>query len=89
MIKKIARKILSLAAGEEGVTEPYKISYSQSGEDIIVEYLLGLRNIYTPTFLDIGSYHPVFANNTFKFFKKGARGVNIDANPLKPKDHRI
>lgn len=81
MIKNIAKKILKIAARNDVVMDPHKISFSQSGEDIIVEYLLGLRNINTPTFLDIGGYHPVYANNTYKFFLKGARGVNIDANP--------
>ncbi len=81
MIKKFAKKVLKIAAGNVEVTDPHKISFSQSGEDIIIEYLLGLRNITTPAFLDIGGYDPVYANNTYKFFLKGARGVNIDANP--------
>jgi FkbM family methyltransferase len=82
MIKKFAKKVLKIAAGNAEATDPHKISFSQSGEDIIIEYLLGLRNITIPTFLDIGGYHPVYANNTYKFFLKGSRGVNIDANPV-------
>ena len=58
-----------------------KISYSQSGEDIIVEYLFKLRNIEKPVYLDIGAYHPIASNNTYKFYLKGSRGVNIDADP--------
>lgn len=46
-----------------------------------MEYLFGLRNIIKPACLDIGAYHPAFANNTYKFYKKGAKVVNIDANP--------
>lgn len=58
-----------------------KESWSQSGEDIIIEYLFGLRKIEQPSCLDIGAYHPMVANNTFKFFRKGSKVVNIDANP--------
>ncbi|MBS1738555.1 MAG: FkbM family methyltransferase [Bacteroidetes bacterium] len=81
MIKRIAKRFIKMGGRNSEIADPHKISFSQSGEDIIVEYLLGLRNITIPTFLDIGGYHPVYANNTYKFFLKGARGVNIDANP--------
>ena len=57
------------------------VSYSQCGEDIIIEYLFRLRNIHTPVCLDIGAYHPIAANNTYKFYLKGSKVVNIDANP--------
>lgn len=58
-----------------------KESYSQSGEDIIIEYLFALRKIEKPLCLDIGAYHPVVANNTYKFYCNGAKSINIDANP--------
>lgn len=78
IIKRIARLFLPK-------TEPFaaykKNSWSQSGEDIIVEYLFGLRKITRPTCLDIGAYHPLVGNNTYKFFLKGSASVNIDANP--------
>jgi FkbM family methyltransferase len=57
-----------------------KASYSQSGEDLIVDYCFGLRNVTKPTYLDIGANHPFSINNTFLFYQRGARGVNIDAN---------
>lgn len=58
-----------------------KISYSQSGEDLIIDYIFRLRNIFLPTYLDLGANHPFNINNTFLFYKRGSRGVNIDANP--------
>jgi FkbM family methyltransferase len=33
-------------------------------------------------FLDIGCFHPTRNNNTYKMYKKGWRGMNIDLNPL-------
>lgn len=81
-IKNFIKKLLKVGASSPGNTNQYeKKSYSQSGEDLIIEYLFRLRNIDKPNCLDIGAYHPIAANNTYKFHLKGARVVNIDANP--------
>jgi FkbM family methyltransferase len=61
--------------------KPGQTSYAQCGEDLIVAYLFQLRGIKIPTCLDIGAYHPHFANNTYRFHLMGSRVVNIDANP--------
>lgn len=37
--------------------------------------------IESPTFLDIGANHPVEISNTALLRSRGARGVNVDANP--------
>jgi len=58
-----------------------KGSYSQSGEDLIIEYLLKLLNIEKPTYLDIGAYQPIKLSNTYLFYKKGAYGVCIEPDP--------
>lgn len=58
------------------------ISFSQCGEDLIVNYIFKLRGITMPTYLDIGCNHPFFLNNTAIFYLKGCKGINIDANPL-------
>ena len=54
-------------------------SYSQYGEDII------LRNLFVNKddgfYVDVGAYHPKFLSNTYYFYKKGWRGINIDATP--------
>jgi len=58
-----------------------KISYSQAGEDLLIDYIFRLRKIDKPSYLDLGANHPHSLNNTFLFYQRGARGVNIDANP--------
>jgi FkbM family methyltransferase len=80
-MKTIIKKILNKLYKEEHVEGFRNISFSQSGEDIIIEYLFGLRKILCPNFLDIGAYDPIFANNTYKFYLKGSKGINIDADP--------
>ena len=56
------------------------VTYSQCGEDKIIDYLFRLRDIYKPSYIDIGANDPFFLNNTAIFYKKGARGLNIEAN---------
>ena len=55
------------------------ICFSQEGEDqILSQYFYGVE---TGFFLDIGAYHPIKYSNTYKFYLKGWRGINIDAMP--------
>lgn len=81
MIKRGLKKILDKFISKKNETDFHNISFSQSGEDIIIEYLFRLRKITCPSFLDIGGYDPVYGNNTYKFYLKGAKGINIDADP--------
>lgn len=54
---------------------PY-VSYSRSGEDIIFEeYFQNQRNGF---YIDIGAYHPINFSNSYKYYLKGWRGINID-----------
>jgi FkbM family methyltransferase len=59
-----------------------KISYSQMGEDLIIDFLFQLRGIKKPTYIDIGAHHPYYLNNTAIFYLKGCRGINIEPDPL-------
>jgi hypothetical protein len=61
---------------------PGKLSYAQQGEDIVLwQMLRGALGIERPTYMDIGAHHPVFSNNTFYFYERGARGVLVEPNP--------
>jgi FkbM family methyltransferase len=56
-----------------------KTSFSQEGEDLILERLFEGRN--NGFFIDVGAHHPVRFSNTYSFYRKGWRGINIDAMP--------
>lgn len=57
-------------------------SYSQSGEDLILEFLLSEQlEIRHPTYLDLGANHPVRLNNTYLFYQSGSTGVCVEADP--------
>ena len=60
-----------------------KISYSQCGEDLIVDFLLThMLKIEKPVYLDIGAHHPWSLNNTMLFYKRGCTGINIEPDPV-------
>jgi len=59
-----------------------KVSYSQCGEDLIVDFLLTwILKIEKPTYMDIGAHHPWSMNNTMLFYKRGLTGINIEPDP--------
>src|SRR5262249_32770188 len=59
-------------------------SYSQEGEDMILNRIFGEKK--SGFYVDVGAYHPKRFSNTYFFYKKGWRGINIDAMPgsMKP-----
>jgi len=57
----------------------YAKSYSQEGEDIILTRLLGEKK--EGFYIDVGAHHPKRYSNTFLFYKRGWRGINIEARP--------
>lgn len=55
------------------------LCYGQDGEDLILNRLLdGQANGF---YVDVGAHHPVRFSNTYLFYKRGWRGINIDAMP--------
>jgi FkbM family methyltransferase len=56
-------------------------SYSQFGEDLIINHLFHDLGIVRPTYLDIGANHPRFISNTYYFYQRGSSGVLIEPNP--------
>ena len=62
----------------QGVYFEAKHSYSQCGEDLIIDFIFSALGIANGRYLDIGSHHPFYLNNTFIFYRKGWRGVNVE-----------
>lgn len=55
-------------------------SWSQSGEDRIASFLLEQLEIVNPLYLDLGAHHPTWLSNTYLFYRRGARGLLVEAN---------
>jgi len=58
-----------------------KLSYSQSGEDLIAKHIFDSIGISKPTYIDIGAHHPYYLSNTALFSKFGSFGINIEPDP--------
>ena len=56
-------------------------SYSQEGEDLVLARILENLKITTGFFVDIGAHHPTRFSNTYYFYRRGWRGINVDALP--------
>lgn len=74
------------------INKRYKVSFSKSGDDILLHKLI---NEYSPgLYLDIGSWKPIEASNTYFFYLRGWKGICVDPNPeliekykkVRPKD---
>lgn len=74
-----------------------KVSYSQTGEDLIIRFIFDILGVPHPSFLDIGAHHPRYLNNTAVFYDAGSRGVNVEPDPElfkqfpreRPKDNNL
>jgi FkbM family methyltransferase len=69
---------MSIPAPVERAHADSRISYAQNGEDILLDRLFRGR---PGRFMDVGGNHPFIDNNTFYFYLRGWRGVNIEPTP--------
>lgn len=70
--------------------QPYSRVFSQGGEDSILYgiFYKKLKKGEKGFYVDIGAYHPFIHSNTYLFYLKGWRGINIDANPGSMKEFK-
>ena len=102
MLKKLLKTILPKSAKEKLIEfknnnlDGYALkSYSQEGEDMILRRLFEKQQ--TGVYVDVGAHHPKRFSNTYFFYKKGWKGINIDAMPdsmksferIRPRDINI
>ena len=55
--------------------------YGQHAEDLIISAIFAMIGIDKPSYIDLGTNHPIIDNNTFGMYVNGCRGINIEANP--------
>jgi FkbM family methyltransferase len=72
-MKRILKKIIGLFKSN------YKKSYSESGEDMIINKIL--NKVERGFYVDVGANNPKELSNTHFFYRKGWTGINIDAMP--------
>ena len=78
MIGNFLRRLITSNSPPESKSQP-KNSYSQCGEDLIIDFYCKYM-VRRPilSYLDIGAHHPYWLNNTAIFYEQGVRGVCID-----------
>lgn len=59
----------------------HKISYSQTGEDLIIKFIFDNIGVTKPSYLDIGAHHPFYLSNTALFYENGSTGINVEPDP--------
>lgn len=72
-------------------------TYSQSGEDRILQFLARSARLGDLSYIDAGASHPVEANNSYLLYRMGYRGICVDPEPgleklyasLRPNDQFI
>ena len=80
MLSKIWRKIVERLSF---FLLPFgQIAYGQNAEDIVLAKFLDerLKNKQKGFYIDIGAHHPFRYSNTYYFYQRGWRGLNIDAD---------
>lgn len=81
MVSKFLRKLKKLIFPKPIiVNEILYSSYSQAGEDSIINFLFTDKLVDKISYLDIGTNMPDYCNNTYFFYKKGGRGVCVEAD---------
>lgn len=62
-----------------------RLSYAQVGEDIVLDWFFPLDVGF---YVEVGCNHPKAYSNTFNLYKKGWRGICIDANESLIREHK-
>ena len=56
-------------------------SFSQFGEDLVLDNLFTRNKIERGFYIEVGAYDPFVYSNTYFFYKKGWNGICIEPNP--------
>jgi len=54
-------------------------SYSQEGEDMVLQRIFSEKQ--QGFYIDVGAHHPRRFSNTYNFYRRGWKGINVEPNP--------
>jgi FkbM family methyltransferase len=94
-VKHALRALLQLVSPDMVKSPDQQECYSQEGEDLIVARLFDEKS--DGFYVDVGAHHPIRHSNTYLLYRRGWRGINIDATPgsmaefrrLRPRDINV
>lgn len=64
-------------------------SYSQDGEDMILKSFYENKKGYKGFYVDVGAHHPVRYSNTYFFYNRGWKGINVEPTPTAIRPFKI
>lgn len=65
-----------------------KDSYSQAGEDRIIEELISDMDPSKSIYIDVGANHPTRLSNSYRFYRMGWQGIVVEPNRTLLKMHQ-
>jgi len=81
-IRKIKKNLIGALRGlQRNYADNSRASYSQCGEDLIIQQLFIALGIDRIRYLDIGAHHPSYLSNTYYFYLRGNDGVCVEPDP--------
>ena len=75
---QIQRAYIKIKKAIDSILLRSKVSYAQSGEDIIADYFFQNIGIRKPSYIDIGANHPFKGSNTYLFYLRGGKGICVE-----------
>jgi FkbM family methyltransferase len=72
------KRIIKYFLGRINLLKEPRKSYSQCGEDLILDFLFKSKGIDFPTYIDIGAHHSTYLSNTYFFYNAGSTGICIE-----------
>lgn len=80
-ILRAARDLMRAIVSPQHAVQYFEPSYSQEGEDMILKRIFETLGRTNGFYVDVGAHHPQIFSNTYYFYRRGWRGINIDAMP--------
>jgi FkbM family methyltransferase len=74
-VKNLLRRTLDFLTWDQWAQR----SWSQEGEDMVLRRIFERQK--DGLYVDVGAHHPKRFSNTYLFYQRGWRGINIDAMP--------
>ncbi|MDO8967465.1 FkbM family methyltransferase [Algoriphagus sp.] len=81
------KKNIILNSVKEFIFKRYNISFSKSGEDLVLAKIL--QKYKSGYFVDVGCWDPINYSNTYYFYLRGFQGICIDPNPRLVDEYRL
>jgi glycosyltransferase involved in cell wall biosynthesis len=78
-LRKVDQSVVDKIAGVINRFNLLQESYAQEGEDLILSRIFEGKP--EGFYVDVGAHHPIRYSNTYVFYRRGWRGINIDAMP--------